>query len=82
MNRLLSPWVALLGFLVIAAFFLFSEHRAHFFGVVPYLLLLACPLLHFFGHGGHGRHNSHGRSGRDTGADSHAPRHGGTGHDS
>ena len=54
MNRLLSPWMALLGFLVVAAFFLFSEHRAHFFGVVPYLLLLACPLLHFFGHGGHG----------------------------
>jgi hypothetical protein len=83
MNRLLSPWVALFGFLVVAAFFLFSEHRAHFFGVVPYLLLLACPLLHFFGHGGHGRHNSRGGSGRDTGGDSHAPRHGGgTGHDS
>ena len=81
MNRLLSPWAALLGFLVVAAFFLFSEHRAHFFGVVPYLLLLACPLLHFFGHGGHGRHNSRGGSGRDTDTDVHTPRHdGGTGH--
>jgi len=76
MNRLLSPWVALLGFLVVAAFFLFSEHRAHFFGVVPYLLLLACPLLHFFGHGGHGPHNSRGGSGRDTNADAHTPGHG------
>ena len=73
MNRLLSPWVALLGFLAVAAFFLFSEHRAHFFGVVPYLLLLACPLLHFFGHGGHGRHNSCGGSGRGTNADAHTP---------
>ncbi len=42
-------------FLAIAAFFLLLEHRAHVFDVLPYLLLLACPLLHFFGHG-HGGH--------------------------
>jgi len=41
-----SAWMALLGFLAIAAFFLLSDHRAHVFGVVPYLLLLACPALH------------------------------------
>ena len=40
----------------IAAYFLLSEHRAHFFGVLPYLLLLACPLMHVFMHHGHGRH--------------------------
>jgi hypothetical protein len=45
-----------LGFAVIAAFLLFSEHRAHLFGALPYLLLLACPILHLFHHGGHGRH--------------------------
>jgi len=48
--------LALLGFLVIAAFFLFTEHRAHLFGVLPYLLLLACPLLHLFMHRKHGGH--------------------------
>jgi hypothetical protein len=48
--------LALLGFLTIAAFFLFTEHRAHFFGILPYLLLLACPLLHLFMHGKHGGH--------------------------
>ena len=80
MNRLLSPWVALLGFLVVAAFFLFSEHRAHAFGVVPYLLLLACPLLHFFVHRDHGGHNSHGAGGRDNDVAGHQPRSGrGTG---
>jgi DUF2933 family protein len=42
------------GFLVIAAFFLLTEHTAHVFGVLPYLLLLACPLMHIFGHHGHG----------------------------
>lgn len=48
-----------IGFLVIgavAAYFLLSEHRAHFFGALPYLLLLACPLMHMFMHGGHGGH--------------------------
>jgi hypothetical protein len=36
---------------------LFSEHRAHFLGILPYLFLLACPLMHFFMHGGHGSHH-------------------------
>lgn len=47
--------LALIGFLLIAAFFLLSEHRAHFFGILPYLLLLACPFLHLFMHGGDDR---------------------------
>ncbi len=51
-----QTWV-LIGFLVVAAFFLWSEHRAHLFGVLPYLLLLACPLMHLFHHEhGHKRH--------------------------
>lgn len=51
--------IALLGLLAIAAFFLLSEHRAHAFGILPYVLLLLCPLLHLFGHGGHGGHETH-----------------------
>jgi Protein of unknown function (DUF2933) len=38
--------VVLLGFLAIAAFYLLSEHTAHVFGALPYLLILACPLMH------------------------------------
>lgn len=38
----------------VAVYFLLSEHRAHFFGALPFLLLLACPLMHVFMHGGHG----------------------------
>jgi len=49
-----------------ALFYLLSEHRAHFFGVLPYLLLLACPLMHFFMHRGHG----HGGQGKDKGEQS------------
>ena len=44
---------AFLGFAAIAAFLLTTEHRAHLFGALPLLLLLACPLLHWFSHGGH-----------------------------
>lgn len=46
------------GFLLIAGYFLVAEHRGHVVEYLPVLLLLACPLLHFFhGHGGHGRHD-------------------------
>ncbi len=50
------PWgVALLMLGLIAAFFLLREHWNHVAGSWPYLLLLACPLMHLFhGHGGHG----------------------------
>ncbi len=45
-------------FLGIAVFYLLAEHWAHTIYVLPWLLLLACPLLHFWHHGGHG-HASH-----------------------
>jgi Protein of unknown function (DUF2933) len=62
------PWIVLLAFLAVAAFFLLTEHRAHVFGLAPYLLLLACPLLHFFLHRGHGHGpDGHGRGQRETG---------------
>ena len=49
-----SRWV-FLGFVLIAGYFLLTEHRAHVVQFLPFVLLLACPLLHIFhGHGGHG----------------------------
>ena len=33
------------GFLIVAGFFLLTEHTAHVFGVLPWLLILACPLM-------------------------------------
>lgn len=51
----------LLLFLAVAAFFLVTEHQAHALNVLPFLLLLLCPLLHLFLHGRHGdRHAGHG----------------------
>jgi SNF family Na+-dependent transporter len=57
-----TKWV-FIGFLGIAAFLLIVEHRTHVFGWLSsygiWLLLLACPLMHMFMHGGHG-HGKHG----------------------
>lgn len=53
-----------IAFLLIAAFFLLTEHWAHTFGVLPFVLLLACPLLHMFMHGGHRGHGGHGGNAR------------------
>ena len=58
------PWV-LGGFILIAAFFLLGEHRAHALGFLPYALLLACPLLHRFMHGGHYGHDGRPRDDGD-----------------
>lgn len=54
-----SNWV-FIGFLAIGGFFLIAEHRAHLFSYLPFLIFLACPLMHLFHHGGHGGHGSHG----------------------
>ena len=50
--------VGLLVFGAAATYFLLSEHRAHFLGALPFLFLLACPLMHVFMHRGHGRHGA------------------------
>ena len=45
---------------IIGGFFLWTEHRAHVLGALPYLILLLCPLMHFFMHRGHGQsHDGH-----------------------
>ncbi|MDP1595404.1 hypothetical protein GALL_61720 [mine drainage metagenome] len=50
-----GKWV-FCGFLAFAGLLLFTEHRAHVLGILPFLILLACPLVHIFMHHGHGNH--------------------------
>lgn len=62
----------------VAGYFLWTEHRAHLAGALPFVLLLACPLMHVFmhhghGHGQHGPHR-HGSTGKQN--DSPAPKTG------
>lgn len=57
-------WIVLAG---VAGWFLWEEHQAHLLGLLPYLFLLACPLMHVFMHRGHSHSHHHG------GGDARAP---------
>lgn len=46
--------VAAAGF----AYLLWMEHRTHLLAMLPYLILLLCPLLHLCMHRGHGGHKN------------------------
>jgi hypothetical protein len=63
---------AFVGFAAIAAFFLVTEHTAHVFGILPWLLILACPLMHVFMHRGHG-HGGHDHGKAENSARRDAP---------
>jgi hypothetical protein len=61
-----SRWRSPLGIFMLVAgavgvYYLLTEHLTHVTQAIPYLFLLACPLMHFLhGHGHHG-HRTRGR---------------------
>jgi hypothetical protein len=58
----LRSWMGLtvLGVLAATAVFFTITHTAHVLGILPYALLILCPLSHLFMHGGHGGHHHQG----------------------
>ena len=63
-----SRWRSPTGVFMLVAgavgiYYLLTEHLSHVAQAVPYLFLLACPLMHLFGHH-HGGHH-HGASRED-----------------
>jgi hypothetical protein len=67
-----SRWRSPTGIFMLVAgalgiYYLLTEHLTHVTQAVPYLFLLACPLMHLFGH----RHGSHGRGGHRHGTPEH-----------
>ena len=62
--------LAALGLIGAVTYFLLVEHRQHLFAALPFLILLACPLMHIFMHGNHGGH------GHEVDRDSEAYRRG------
>ena len=44
-----KPGIALGMLLVIVLFYLAREHYGHMLGLLPYMILLLCPLMHFSG---------------------------------
>ena len=65
-SRGLLRGLAIAAFAAALAYLFFGEHRVHLLGYMPFLLLLACPLLHMTMHGGHGGHAGHGDHGDQT----------------
>ena len=61
--------IALGMLLVIALFYLAREHYGHISLLLPYAILLLCPLMHLFGHhhNGHGHHRGTDYAPKDDG---------------
>lgn len=53
-------WKGVVATLALAgvSYYLLTEHKEHLAVALPYLILLACPLMHIF-HGHHGGHGNH-----------------------
>jgi predicted cobalt transporter CbtA len=65
-NGFLGSTAGLVATLVAAALgvYLLATHTGHILSALPYMLLLACPLMHLFGHHHHSSHKS--ETGRST----------------
>ena len=59
--------ITLAIFAVIALGLLWGEHKVHLLGALPWLILLACPFIHMFMHGGRGGHGDHNHHGDQSG---------------
>ncbi|HEP9100183.1 TPA: DUF2933 domain-containing protein [Pseudomonas aeruginosa] len=57
----INQWLLWIG-LAAAVVWMFYRHNAHLLQLLPFLFILACPLMHIFGHGGHGGHGDAPRS--------------------
>lgn len=58
-----SKGLAALILIAGVSYFLFIEHSQHLFALLPYLILMLCPLMHLLMHRGH----HHGHRGGDEG---------------
>ncbi|TSC76479.1 MAG: hypothetical protein G01um101431_612 [Parcubacteria group bacterium Gr01-1014_31] len=56
-------WIGIAAIGVIGLVFLLQDHTTHLVSVIPYVVLLLCPLLHIFMHRQHG--GGQGHHGRD-----------------
>ena len=74
MNEKAGSWLrnrsnlALVAFLGVGGYFLWTEHQAHVIAALPWVLILGCLVMHLFIHGGHGHGGSgHGDNDGDQG---------------
>lgn len=72
MQNLGKNKIAFVIFIIVAGYFLWTEHQAHVSMAIPYLpylLILLCPLMHIFMHHGHGHGHGHENSSDVMGTD-------------
>ncbi|WP_372528006.1 DUF2933 domain-containing protein [Piscinibacter sp.] len=54
----INQWLLWIGLAAAVAWLVFG-HGVHLLQAAPFLVVLACPLMHLFGHHGHGGHKNH-----------------------
>jgi hypothetical protein len=59
-------WMTALALASAALFWLLRDHWGHALGIAPYLLFLACPVMHLFMDHGHNHGNHHNGHARHT----------------
>lgn len=69
----INQWLLWAG-LAAAVAWLFFRHGEHLSTLFPFLVLLACPLMHLFGHGSHRGHGGHRRDGDERPRDGESGR--------
>jgi hypothetical protein len=58
-----SPAASLMFVVIgVVGLYLVIEHSTHVLAVIPYLVLLACPLMHFLHRGHDGHHDRNGEA--------------------
>lgn len=61
-----SPWgLVATAIAAVASLYLYLTHRDHMLALLPYAILVACPLMHFFMHRGHAHGRHSGPAGRN-----------------
>jgi hypothetical protein len=68
----INQWLLWAG-LAAAVAWLFLRHGEHLSALLPFLIVLACPLMHLFGHGSHGGHGGRRRDGEDGPREADSP---------
>lgn len=65
----------ILGLAALVGGYLAIWHGTHVAALLPFFIVLACPLMHLFGHSGHGQHTKHSQS--SLSSDTHSSTKGG-----